>query len=84
MIEALKQTSKVGEAGKIEINAPELPEGTEVEAIVLVKSSEADETDYLLSNPENRTQLLEAVKRLENREDLVVISPQEWHEKYSL
>jgi antitoxin YefM len=55
-----------------------------VEVIILVKPSASDETDYLLSNPENRQDLLEAINRVENREDVVAISPQEWYEKYSL
>lgn len=84
MIEALKQTSTVGKAGKIEINAPELPEGTEIEVIILVKSPQADETDYLLSTAQNRQELLKAIHRVENGEDLVTLSPQEWYEKYSL
>ena len=37
MIKAAKQTGIVGKQEKIEIQTPELPEGTEVEIIVLSK-----------------------------------------------
>lgn len=83
MIQAVKQIVMVGKEGKIEINAPELPEGTEVEIIILVKSSESDTTEYLLSSEANRQKIFEAISRVKNRENLQVITPDTWHEKYS-
>jgi antitoxin YefM len=82
MINGIKQRSVVGKGGKIEIPSSELPEGTTVEIIVLVESSALDETDYLLSNQSNRQQLLQAIESAKNPENLVVISAEEWHEKY--
>ena len=84
MIKAVKQSAIVGKDGKIEINAPELAEGTEVDIIILVNSHNEDPTDYLLSTQANKQELFEAIKRVEKRDNLVVISPDEWHEKYSL
>lgn len=82
MINGIKQRSVVGKDGKIEILSSELPEGTRVEIIVLVESPALDETDYLLSNPANRQQLLQAIESAKNVDNLVVISAEEWHEKY--
>ena len=84
MIKAAKQTGIVGKQGKIEIQTPEIPEGTEVEIIVLVPDSERDTTEYLLSTTANRRELLEAIERVDSRDNLVTISPEEWHEKYCL
>ena len=84
MIKAVKQKGIVGKKGKIEITTSELEEGTEVEIIILADTEEMDTTDYLLSTESNRKQLLEAIERVEKRENLVVISPEEWHKKYSI
>ncbi len=84
MMRAVKQSGVVGKAGKIEINAPELSEGTEVEIIILVETNLSDTTQQLLSTEANRHHLFEAIKRVEKKENLVLISPEEWHEKYSL
>ncbi len=67
-----------------EITTSELEEGTEVEIIILADSEERSTIDYLLSTESNRKQLLEAIERVEKRENLVVISPETWHEKYSI
>ena len=49
MLSGIKQKAIVGKDGKIELCATELPEGTVVEVIVLVKiPSEEDETTYLI------------------------------------
>jgi len=83
MIDGIKQRRVVvGKGGKIEIPSSELLEGTTVEIIVLVESSALDETDYLLSNPANRQQLLQAIERAKNPENLVVISALSWEETY--
>ena len=85
MIKAVKQKVIVGEKGTIEIHSPELEKGSEVEIIILIPSNdnEQDTTEYLLSTEANRRELLEAVERVEKREDLVEIDSQTWHEKYS-
>jgi antitoxin YefM len=82
MINAIKHQSIVGKDGRIEILSSQLPEGTKVEVIVLVESSEQDETEYLLSSAANRTQLLRAIEQSNDPDNRVVISSEEWHEKY--
>jgi antitoxin YefM len=82
MVSKIKKQSVVGKNGKIEIQAPDLPEGTLVEVIVLVESQTTDETDYLLSTPANRDNLLQAIERAKNPKNLIVIAPDEWNEKY--
>ena len=84
MIKAIKQTGTVDKEGKIEVYSPELQEGTEVEIIILVNSPEPDTTEYLLSKKANEKELLEAIERVEKREGLITITPEEWHEKYSI
>jgi antitoxin YefM len=80
----IKQRTRVGSGGTVMIQSPELPEGVLVEVIVLIEPSEQDTTDYLLSTEANRQHLLEALDHIEHRQDLVVITPEEWHEKYCL
>jgi antitoxin YefM len=82
MITGVKQRAVVGKDGKIEILPTELPEGTVVEVFVLVESPQPTETDYLLSTAANRTKLRQALERVAAPENLVVITPEEWHEKY--
>ena len=82
MISGIKQKTVVGKNGKIEIQSSDLPEGTSIEVIVLVESQEEDETNYLLSTPANRAHLLQALESTKDSENLVVISPEEWNEKY--
>ncbi len=84
MIKAIKQKGVVGKEGKIEIQSTELEEGTNVDIIILVSDTETDTTEYLLSTEANRRELSEAIERIETKEDLVTITPQEWHEKYSI
>ncbi|ACB51055.1 hypothetical protein cce_1705 [Crocosphaera subtropica ATCC 51142] len=84
MIKAIKQKGIVNKDGKIEVQSPELQEGTEVEVIILVTSSETDTTEYLLSTEANKRELLEAIERVEKQEELITIKPEEWHEKYSI
>ena len=82
MIKAIKTQGTVGKQGKIEINSTELEEGTDVEILILVSTSETDTTDYLFSTEANHRELLEALERVEKKENLVTINPEEWNEKY--
>jgi antitoxin YefM len=82
MISGIKQQSTVGKNGKIEIFSTDLPEGTLVEVIVLVESPAIDETDYLLSTTANKDHLEQAIKSVKNPDNLIVITPNEWNEKY--
>jgi antitoxin YefM len=84
MIKAIKQNTAAGKDGKIEIYTPELPEGENIEVIILVNSIPKDTTEYLLSTEANKQQLLEAMERVKNQDNLVVFSQEEWHEKYSI
>jgi antitoxin YefM len=84
MISGIKQQSTVGKNGKIEIPSTELPEGTLVEVIVLVESPTIDETDYLLSSPANKDHLLQSIENIKNPDNLIVITPDEWNEKYRI
>jgi antitoxin YefM len=84
MIDTIKQQSIVGKDGRIEIASSQLPEGTKVDVIVLVESLEKNETEYLLSSAANRTQLLRAIEQSKDPANQVVISLEEWHEKYRI
>ncbi|MDJ0598329.1 MAG: hypothetical protein QNJ37_05765 [Crocosphaera sp.] len=84
MIKAIKQKGIVNKDGKIELQSVQLQEGTEVEVIILVTSSETDTTEYLLSTEANKRELLEAIDRVEKQEELITINPEKWHEKYSI
>ena len=84
MIKAIKQKGIVGKDGTIQLDSTGLDEGTQVEIIVLVSSSETDDTEYLLSAETNRQELLNAIDRVEKQENLVTITSQEWHEKYCI
>ncbi|OQW87096.1 MAG: hypothetical protein BWK78_09385 [Thiotrichaceae bacterium IS1] len=85
MLKAIRQEMIVKEGGKIEISLPELPSGAMVEVIIFLPSDdEQDTTDYLLSTEANRKHLLEAITHVEKRENLIILTPEEWHEKYCI
>jgi antitoxin YefM len=84
VIKAIQQKGIVGKEGKMETHATELEEGTNVDIIILVSDTEPDTTAYLLSTEANQRELSEALERIENKEDLVIITAKEWHEKYSI
>jgi antitoxin YefM len=84
MISGIKQQSTVGKNGKIEIPSTDLPEGTLVEVIVLVEFSAIDETHSLLSTPANKDHLVHAIEGIKNPDNLIVITPNEWNEKYRI
>ncbi len=73
MLSAIKQNCIVGKGGKFEVQA-DLPEGTKIEAIVLV--AEQDETAYLLSTEANRQHLMTALEELNDVESYVYVNPQ--------
>lgn len=101
MLSGIKQQGIVGKNGKIEIQAPELAEGTVVEVIVLAPRYETmavteredaspqpadsiDETAYLLSTEANRKQLMDALRAVENEQNLVSFTAKEWDEEYNI
>ncbi|MCB8750632.1 hypothetical protein L2E71_07900 [Planktothrix agardhii 1032] len=62
--------------GKLDLPSLDLPEGTVIEAILLIgKSTETDETDYLLSTEANRHHLKEAVESLKHPENYIYVDP---------
>ena len=84
MIKAIKQKGIVDKDGKIEIQSLELQQGTEVEVIILIPSSETDTTEYLLSTKANKQELLEVIERVDKQEELGIITPEEWYEEYKI
>ncbi|CAC5343650.1 conserved hypothetical protein [Planktothrix rubescens CCAP 1459/22] len=71
-----KTTIKNGKLDLPSLDLPslDLPEGTVVEAILLIgKSTETDETDYLLSTEANRHHLKEAVESLKHPENYIYV-----------
>lgn len=62
--------------GQLNLPTLDLPEGTVVEAILLIKeSTEIDETDYLLSTEANRQHLKEAIESLKNPDNYIYVDP---------
>lgn len=81
----IKEHTQVGPGGLISIRSPQFPEGAAVEVIVIFETPPTqDTTEYLLSTEANRRHLREAIEQVETRDDVVVMTPEEWHEKYCL
>ena len=74
MITGIKQKAIVGHNGKIEIETSELPEGAIVEILIFMDSLEEEPTVH--------SQLLEAVDRIEARQNLVTFTPEQWNAQY--
>ncbi len=76
MLTGIRERTVVNENGKVEISAPDLAIGTEVEVIVLV-DDEMDETEYLLSTEANRKHLEEALEELKHPENFIRVDMDE-------
>ena len=74
MITGIKQKAIVGHNGKIEIATSELPEGAIVEILIFMDAPD----DSPIAHPK----LLEAISRIEARQDLVTFTPEEWNAQY--
>jgi antitoxin YefM len=62
--------------GQLDLPPLNLPEGTIVEAILLIKNSTTtDETDYLLSTEANRQHLKQAMELLNNPQNYIYVDP---------
>ncbi len=72
MLTGIREKTIVKENGTVEISAPDLPVGTEVEVIVLVEE-EIDTTEYLLSSEANREHLFESMRDAKNPEKLIYV-----------
>ncbi len=76
MLTALKQHATVKKGGLIELYAPELPEGTEVDveiALSLEESAERDDTTYLFSNPKTKERILRSLRNIEMGVNLIEV-----------
>lgn len=73
MITGIREKTVVKENGTVEIFAPDLPIGTQVEVIVLVEEDEQDTTEYLLSTEANRQHLMESMRDAANSEKLIYV-----------
>lgn len=71
MINGIRERAVV-KNGKVEIESTELPDGTEVEVIILV-DEEQDTTEYLLSSEANREHLLKAIEDAKDPEKLIYV-----------
>lgn len=74
MIAGIRQKALVGEHGKVEIAAPDLPTGTLVDVIVLMEPGEQDTTDYLLSSKANRSHLMQALRDLDDQSSYIYVT----------
>ena len=74
MITGIKQKAIVGHNGKIEIPTSELPEGAIVEILIFMESPKDQSVVH--------SQLLEAIDRIESRQDLVTFTTEEWNAQY--
>ncbi|MFM7382875.1 MAG: hypothetical protein ACKN9E_01635 [Microcystaceae cyanobacterium] len=74
---ALKYRTTV-KNGQLDLPNLDLPEGTVIEAILLMVESneidEIDETNYLLSTEANRQHLKEAVELLKNPQNYIYVN----------
>jgi antitoxin YefM len=77
MITGIREKTVVKENGMVEISAPDLPVGTNVEVIVLVTEEEMDETEYLLSTEANRKHLEQALEDLKHPENFIRVDMDE-------
>jgi antitoxin YefM len=76
-MDALKYKTKI-KNGQLDLPPLDLPEGTVVEAILLItESSKTDETDYLLSTEANRQNLQEALEELKNPQNYIYVDTQQ-------
>ncbi len=73
MITGIREKTVVNENGMIEISAPDLPIGAQVEVIVFIEKEEPETTEYLLSTEANRKYLDEALEELKQSEKFVSV-----------
>lgn len=71
---AIKYSTTV-KNGKLDLPFLDLPEGTVVEAILLVDQSELDETSYLLSSDANRRNLIAGLEELQKPQNYIYVDP---------
>ncbi|WP_414530154.1 hypothetical protein [Nodularia chucula] len=71
MLRAIQQTVRVGTGGKIELVAPECPEGADVQVIVLLATTtQVSESETVISPPEEEEQMAKlrsSLAKIQNR-----------------
>ncbi len=77
MITSIRGRTTVKNGGQVEISAPGLDDGTEVEVLIFL-ANEMDETEYLLSTEANRERLFRAVSNLDDKERRISIDLDEY------
>ncbi|MGH9947595.1 MAG: hypothetical protein ACRD6X_10365 [Pyrinomonadaceae bacterium] len=73
----IRERVTVSNGGRVEIPPTFLEDGTEVEVLILVEE-EIDETEYLLSTPENRKRMYEALEELKHPENFIPLNAAEY------
>ena len=73
MLTGIREKTIVKENGMVEISAPDLPIGKEVEVIILVEEEEMDTTEYLLSTEANRKHLERAMRDAEDSKKRIYV-----------
>jgi hypothetical protein len=66
MLRAVQQTVRVGKGGKIELLAPECPEGTDVQVIVLLANPTFPNTERLYNQLTKQNDELAEMERLQS------------------
>ena len=84
MLTGIRERTIVKENGMVEISAPDLPIGTQVEVIVLVDEDEMDETEYLLSTEANRKHLEAALEESKHPENFIRVDMNELENLYKI
>ncbi|QFY91031.1 hypothetical protein D5125_01800 [Magnetovirga frankeli] len=62
MLSAIRLETQVLKGGRVEVSSPELPEGSQVEVIVMLPTQEVDATTHLLSTEANRRHIQYALE----------------------
>jgi antitoxin YefM len=79
MLTAIKQHVVVKKGGIIELSAPDLVEGSEIEVAAVLSDTleERDDTTYLLSNPATRDRILRSLNNVERKVNLIEVTIEE-------
>lgn len=76
----IRERVTVKNGGRVEIPPTYLEDGTEVEVLILVEG-EMDETEYLLSTPENRRRMEEGLEELKHPENFIPLDLDEYEKR---
>lgn len=73
MLTGIREKAVVKENGTVEISAPDLPIGAEVEVFIWLEEKEMDTTEYLLSSEANREHLFQSIRDAEDPKKLTYV-----------